>query len=105
MIRTHALCLLFACIAASAFADAPETLPGTRLLTEGGDRSKAMLDGLHRFAEQKIETSLERRAKLWSRDASSREAYERSVQRNRDSFRQKIGVVDARLPATLERFG
>jgi dienelactone hydrolase len=105
MIRACGFTLLYASLCASALAAPPETLPDTRLLNEDGDRSKAMMDGLHRFAEHKIETSLQSRAKLWNRDPSSREAYERSVSANRESFCKKIGVVDPRLPVTMERFG
>ena len=64
-----------------------------------------MLDGLHRFVERKIDESVGARAKLWKRDPSSREAYERSIRANRESFRKIIGVVDPRLPAAMERFG
>ena len=103
MMRACGFALLFACV--PALADPVETLPGTRPLTEDGDLSKAMLDGLHRFAERKIDESVEARAKLWNRDPSSREAYEKSIQANRESFRKIIGVVDPRLPVTMERFG
>jgi dienelactone hydrolase len=107
MLRPCRFPLLFLCVAVSARAlgQPPETLPGTAPLTGDHDRSKAMLDGIHRFAEQKIAASVQTRAKLWNRDPSSREAYERSVQRNRESFLKKIGVVDARVPVSMERFG
>src|SRR5262245_12193319 len=91
MMRACAFILLLGCL--PALAGPPETLPGTRPLTEQGDLSKAMLDGIHRFAERKIDESVARRAKFWSRDPSSREAYERSVRANRESFRRIIGVV------------
>jgi dienelactone hydrolase len=86
-------------------ADAPDTLPGTRPLTDDRDQSKAMLDGLHRFTERRIDESVETRAKLWKRDPSSSEAYEKSIEANRASFRRIIGVVDPRVPAEMERFG
>ena len=103
MVRACGFILLLACV--PAFADPAATLPGTRPLTEDGDLSKRMLDGLHRFAERKIDESVAGRASLWKRDPSSREAYERSVRANRESFRKIIGVVDPRLPAAMERFG
>jgi dienelactone hydrolase len=105
MIRACGLALLFTCLSAPGLADDPDKLPDTQLLTENGDRSRAMLDGLHRFAEHKIDASVQSRAKLWNRDTSSAEAYERSVRVNRESFHKKIGVVDSRLPVTMERFG
>jgi dienelactone hydrolase len=95
--------LLFACL--PGLAGPGETLPGTRPLAETGDLSTAMLDGLHRFTERKVDESVATRAKLWKRDPSSREAYERSIQGNRESFRKIIGVVDPRVPVTMERFG
>ena len=52
-----------------------------------------------------IDASVQTRARLWHRDPSSPEAYERSIQANRESFRKIIGVVDPRLPVTMERFG
>src|SRR5262249_17908209 len=74
-------------------------------LTEDGDLSVKMLDGAHRFVEYKIQASIANRAKRSQRDTSSSAAYERSIQKNRDSFRKILGVVDARLPAAMERFG
>ena len=94
LMRACGFVVLLACV--PALADPVETLPGTRPLTEDGDLSKTMLDGLHRFAERKIDESVAARAKLWKRDPSSPEAYERSVQANRESFRTIIGVVDPR---------
>jgi len=79
----------------------PETLP----LTWTGDLSTKMMDGAHRYAERKIGESVRTRQKHWSRDLSSRQAYERSVGPNRRRFMQKIGVVDDRLPGAMERFG
>ena len=56
MTWTCGFALLFACV--PALADPAATLPGTRPLTEDGDLSKTMLDGLHRFAERKIDESV-----------------------------------------------
>lgn len=80
-------------------------LPGTDPLTWTGDLSVKMMDGAHRYAERKIHESVQKRQKHWTRDSSSRLAYENSVEPNRRRFAQKIGVVDPRLPATMERFG
>src|SRR5437762_3028351 len=80
-------------------------LPGTLPLTWTGDLSIKMMDGAHRYAERKIGESVRTRQKHWSRDFSSRQAYERSVEPNRRRFMQKIGVVEDRLPTTMERFG
>jgi hypothetical protein len=68
-----------------------------------GDLSVRMMDGAHRFVGRKIAESVAGRAKFWARDFSSRAAYEKSVEGNRARFRKIIGLVDARVPATMER--
>lgn len=95
--------LLLAC--APAFADPAATLADTKPLTEDGDLSKMMLDGLHRFAERKIDESIQDRAGLWKRDPSSPAAYEKSIQANREHFQHIIGLADPRVAVTMERFG
>jgi dienelactone hydrolase len=80
-------------------------LPGTDPLNWTGDRSIKMMDGAHRYAERKIGESVGKRKKHWSRDFSSHQAYEKSVEPNRRRFMRKIGVVDARMTAAMERFG
>src|SRR5687767_15950598 len=74
------------------FKNMPEVLPGTKLLTQGGDLSAKMLDGAHKFIEEKINQSVVSRLILWNRDFSSREAYELSVEPNRQRFIKCIGV-------------
>jgi dienelactone hydrolase len=109
MVRACGYLVLLTCL--PALADPGPTLPGTRPLTKaeaGADQavlSDRMLDGLHRFVERKLDASVGARAQHWKRDASSRESYERSIRANRESFRRAIGVVDARLPVVMERFG
>src|SRR3954451_999824 len=106
MSRSGRLALfLLACLPPHALAAQNAILPGTAPMTEQGDLSRKMLDGLHRFAERKLDESVAGRARFWHRDPSSRDAYERSVQKNRESFRTILGVVDQRLPARMERFG
>jgi dienelactone hydrolase len=81
----------------------PEVLPGTSRLDGQGELSARLLKGAHRFVERQIAAARERRAALWSRDFSSREAYEASIEANRRRFRQAIGLVDERVPVRLER--
>jgi dienelactone hydrolase len=81
------------------------TLPGTQALTWEGDLSERMMDGAHRFVERKIEQSIQSRPQYWKRDFASRSLYERSVEPNRQRFTKIIGVVDRRVPVTMERFG
>src|SRR5258708_32242033 len=75
-------------------------LPGTTLLTAPGDLSTQMVAGIDRFLMRELERSVGERAKLWHRDFSSPQAYEQSVQPNRDRFRKSIGAVDPRLAVT-----
>ena len=81
------------------------TLSGTHPLTWDGDLSERMMDGAHQYVERKIAESIEGRRRYWKRDFSSRAAYEKSVEPNRSRFLKIAGVVDARLPVALERFG
>ena len=85
--------------------DPPDALPGTRLLTWQGDLSERMMDGAHKFVERKIAESVQARQRYWKRDLSSRAAYEKSVEGNRSRLQTIAGVVDAREPILMERFG
>jgi dienelactone hydrolase len=80
------------------YQNMPAVLPGTVPLTWQGDLSVKMLDGAHKFIEEKIEESVSSRSKLWSRDLSSPTAYERSVETNRQRFMKYIGVEDKSKP-------
>ena len=96
---------LLAALAASLFAQPIESLPGTAPLTWKEDLADRLMDGAHRFVERQIAESAGKRQRRWSRDDSSPQAYDKSVAPNRGRFRERIGVVDERLPVTLERFG
>src|SRR5690349_3660126 len=89
----------------SAAVPQAQTLPGTQTLTWEGDLSERMMDGAHRYVEQKIAESIKTRQKYWKRDLSSRAAYEKSVEPNRGRFSKQIGVVDTRPSVTMEQFG
>lgn len=80
------------------YQDMPEVFPGTKELSPEEDRSIKILDGAHALIEQKIAEASSRRAEYWSRDVSSREAYERSVEDNRKRFMKIIGVDDKSQP-------
>ena len=73
-------------------------LPATVALTTAGDLSAQMVAGIDRFLMREIDQSMVARQKLWQRDFSSPEAYEISVQPNRERFRKYIGATDPRLP-------
>ena len=103
--RVSMACMLALYLGALAPAEQVHTLPGTQLLTWEGDLSERMMDGAHRFVERKIEESIQTRQMYWNRDFTSRQAYRRSVEPNRQQFMKSIGVVDPRMPVTIERFG
>src|SRR5262245_54915673 len=77
-------------------AQTPDLLPGTQLLTWDGDLSARMVAGIDKFLSNQIEHSVGERAKLWNRNFSSRDAYEKSIRPNRERFRKYIGAVDPR---------
>ena len=93
------------CISALPLTQPGPALPGTQPLTWEGNLSDRMMDGAHRFVEQKIADSVQSRDRSWTRDFESRQAYERSVEPNRQRFMKSIGVVDLRVPVAIERFG
>ena len=103
--RVSMACTLALYIGVLAPAGQIHSLPGAQPLTWEGDLSERMMDGAHRFVERKIDEATQGRQKYWTRDFSSREAYERLVEPNRQRFMKSIGVVDPRVPAALERFG
>jgi dienelactone hydrolase len=88
----------------NATASTIETLPGTEPLTWTDDLSVRMMDGAHRYIDRKIDESVRTRQRHWTRETSSREAYEKSVEPNRRRFLEKIGVVDPRPPVVMERY-
>ena len=72
-------------------------LQGTEPLAAQGDIPAQMRAGIDRFVTRETERSVDDRAKLWSRDFNSREAYEQSIAPNRERFRRMIGAIDPRL--------
>lgn len=79
---------------------ADETLPDTQPLTIDQPLDEFMVDGIDRFCLRELAASPARREKMWNRDYSSPEAYQKSIAANRERFREYIGVVDERLTAT-----
>jgi len=69
------------------------------------DLSGRLMDGAHKFVERKIAESVSTRATSWNRDFSSQDAYERSIEPNRERLRTIIGVVDNRMAPNMERYG
>lgn len=88
-----------------ACAQEGKPLPNTAPLEWSGDLSARMLDGVHRFLDREIAASVTNRGRFWRRDTASPEAYEASVQTNRERLARILGMVDTRLPARLEKWG
>ncbi len=83
----------------------PPTLPNTLPLTKSGDLSAQMHEAALRDMDAKIADSLRTRSESWQRNVHSPETYKLSIARNRAHFRQIIGLGDARVAVSMERFG
>ncbi len=81
----------------SAMRGAEDVLPGTRPLIGERDFSEEMLTGMARHLDRATAASVSQRAGRWHPDFSSRAAYEKSVESNRERFARIIGVVDQRV--------
>ncbi|HEX4589588.1 MAG TPA: hypothetical protein VH120_06645, partial [Gemmataceae bacterium] len=79
-----------------------EPLPGTQPLNFSGDPAAAMVAGIHKYLDRETAASVEKRKQLWKPDSSSPEAFAKSVQPNRDRLKRILGIVDQRLPPTME---
>jgi dienelactone hydrolase len=73
-------------------------LAGTQPLTLEGDIASHLVAGVDRFLLRKLEESVERRARHWKRDFASAEAYQRSLEPQRQRLAHILGVRDARVP-------
>ncbi len=80
------------------------TPTGTKPLTMEGDLSAQMVQGIDKFLMREIENSVAARQQFWQRDYSSKEAYDKSVQPNREHLRKIIGAIDPRAPVTALEF-
>jgi dienelactone hydrolase len=73
-------------------------LDGTQPLTMEGDIAAAMVAGIDKFLLREIDFSINRREEFWNRDFSSPEAYNKSIEPNRQRLKKILGVVDERVP-------
>jgi cephalosporin-C deacetylase-like acetyl esterase len=95
-----------ALLSPSASTAAEKTLPNTQPLTIEQPLDEFMIDGLDRFCLRELAGSPARREKMWNRDFSSVEAYQKSIAPNRERFREYIGAVDNRLTSVAPgKFG
>src|SRR3954462_15466157 len=78
-------------------AEQGERLPNTHALNREGDIASQLVAGVDAFLLKQIETSIDRRAKHWKRDFSSAEAYNRSIESNRERLKFIVGVRDPRI--------
>lgn len=72
-------------------------LAGTKKLEMEGDIAAQLVDGVDKFLLNEIEKSVEGRAKFWKRDLSSPEAYNKSIEPNRQRLAHILGVRDKRV--------
>src|SRR5688572_23351966 len=86
-------------------AEAQDRLADPEPLDWEGDFSERMMDGLHRYVEQKIETAINEQPNRWQPDFISLEAYEADLAPKRERLAKVLGVVDARMPVRMERWG
>src|SRR2546425_1246768 len=83
---------------------AQESLPGTARLEASGDMSARMVAGIDRFLMRETQNSVKERQKYWKRDFSSADAYQKSIEANRERLRKMIGAVDPRIEAPVIEF-
>lgn len=94
----HAALLLCLSVFTQMQAQADDPYPGTEPLTVEGDIASQMIDGIDRFLLREIDESVPLRAAHWKRDYSSAEAYQKSLEPNRQRLAHILGVRDARVP-------
>ena len=79
-------------------------LPYSALLTMEGDLAARMVTGIDSCLDRMLDEVVTARGAHWKRDCSSPEAYEKSIETNRQRFADLIGLADRRLPARMEQF-
>jgi putative membrane-bound dehydrogenase-like protein len=84
-------------VTAIAWTPPADTLPGTVALDKQGDLAAEMVAGIDRFLLREIDASVDKRAALWKRDLTSKEAYEKSIAGNRERLKKILGIVDERV--------
>ncbi len=79
-----------------------EPLQGTDPLVFEGDLASEMVEGIHRYLDREIKSSVTLREKYWNRDMSSIDAYLVSVEPNRKRLQEILGVNGERLPPEMK---
>ncbi len=101
MVRLASLVCVLLAFAQPAVTFA-EPLPNTKPLTTKDDLAKQMVDGIHKYLDRRIAESVKDRQQYWKMDFSSNEAFEKSVEPNRQRLRKILGIVEERLPPAME---
>ncbi|RFC48835.1 MAG: Dienelactone hydrolase [Verrucomicrobia bacterium] len=99
---------ILAVLAASLSSVLGEPLPGTGSLEHLSpeDRSASMVAGISQFLDRQTAQTAAERASRWTRDFSSRDAYETSIQPQRDRLARIIGAVEPRMsPVEMRHTG
>jgi dienelactone hydrolase len=83
-----------------------QALAGTEPLAWTGDMAERIVDGADSFLLRELERSIQQRPRHWKRDYSSPEAYQRSIEPNRQRLAHILGLRDTRKPfAAMELVG
>ena len=69
-----------------------------------GDLASRMIDGIDRFLLRKTEDSILERSVYWLHDTNSVEAYNESLQENRDQLEKILGLRDERIQLTASEW-
>ena len=110
MLRPHAFfrppgkarALLALLLPSLALADStPPVLPGTEPLTQAGDLAAHMVSGIDHYLDRLLAQAPQSRATHWNRDFASPEAYQKSIEPNRQHLAHILGSVDPREPCQL----
>ncbi len=94
-IRSTFFFLLLSSIGSAQHASL-DRLPDSRPLELTGDIASELVAGVDRFLLHELEESIARRSGYWQRDFSSPEAYQKSIEPNRQHMAHRLGVRDAR---------
>lgn len=71
-------------------------------LTEKGDLSALMVQGIDRFLTQRTQQIKKERSNLWNYDFSSSDAFNLATKNNRDLLATRLGVADRRSASSME---
>lgn len=82
-----------------------DPLPNTPPLQPLGDRSAALVEGVHRLTTRLAAYTADQRLMEWHPDLSSPEACVLSLNPLREKLREVIGAVDPRVPARINQSG